>query len=272
MVPSWTFFRVIVSLKLVASSQRELDRSHSVVPNIRGSDTKVEGVGGTPGSQIWFSSLRTKRTNYVLTCLRTCWYTCMQTCLHAWNQVTSTVCMLMFKSARDRGTVPWRSVHPQTDHVTFQPKLSVHPTNWQTVCCDNLLLWHSSTYMIRPRIFRPPRLQGGRFVTCDITSTLPKILCDIMSTLSWSKIWTVCHNILGPICDVLPAVWRHVDVLSQDFSPTRLHVQPAFQRSVDVLSPYFWTSVMSRPPAQQTVDVLSQDLWKKERNLMRQSL
>jgi hypothetical protein len=44
------------------------------------------------------------------------------------------------------------------------------------------------------------------------------MLCDIMSTLSWSKIWTVCHNILGPICDVLPAVWRHVDVLSQVYT------------------------------------------------------
>jgi hypothetical protein len=58
----------------------------------------------------------------------------------------------------------------------------------------------------------------------------------------------------------VPAVWQHVDVLSQDFSQHVCNVQPAFQRSVDVSSPYFWTSVMSCPPAQQTVDVLSQDL------------
>jgi hypothetical protein len=66
-----------------------------------------------------------------------------------------------------------------------------------------------------------------------------------MSTLSWSKIWTVCHNILGPICDVLPPVWRHVDVLSQDFSQHVYDVQPAFQQSVDILSHDFWTFVMS---------------------------
>ncbi len=125
-----------------------------------------------------------------------------------------------------------------------------------------------------------------------------------MSPLSWSKIWTICHNIFGPICDVLPAVWRHVDVLSQDFSQHVCDVQPAFQQSVDVLLHYFWTFVMSCHllsklwmfchrifstrlpcpagfsakcghlshlflhicdvlwPAQQTADVLSQDLWK----------
>ena len=153
-------------------------------------------------------------------------------------------------------------MRPRTNHhTTFRPKLSVHPTNrllWQFTTVTFLHLYDPSTY------FSSTHLQGGRFVTCDITSTLPKMLCDIMSTLSWSKIWTVCHNILGPICDVLPAVWRHVDVLSQDFSQHVCDVQPAFQRSVDVLSPYFWTSVMSRPPAQQTVDVLSQDLRKNQ--------
>jgi hypothetical protein len=32
------------------------------------------------------------------------------------------------------------------------------------------------------------------------------MLCDIMFTLSWSKIWMFCHKIVEPICDVLPAV------------------------------------------------------------------
>jgi hypothetical protein len=95
----------------------------------------------------------------------------------------------------------WCLDDPSTHKLTtrqFDPHLS---SSRQTVCCDNLLLWHSSTYKIRPRIFCLPWLQGGRFVTCDITSTLPKVLCDIMFTLSWSKIWTVCHNIF---------VWTHL--------------------------------------------------------------
>ncbi len=82
-----------------------------------------------------------------------------------------------------------------------------------------------------------------------------------MSTLSWSKLWTLCHNIFGHICDVLPAVWRHVDVLSQDFSQHVCDVQPAFQRSVDVSSHCFWTFCDVLPPAQQTVDVLLQDFF-----------
>ncbi len=118
-------------------------------------------------------------------------------------------------------------------------------STWQTVCWDNLLLWHLSTYTIRPRIFRPPRLQGGRFVTCDITSTFPKMLSDIMSTLSWGKICMVCHKIFGATCDVLQAVWRHVDVLSQDFFQYICDVQPAFHQNVDVLLHDFWTFVMS---------------------------
>jgi hypothetical protein len=140
--------------------------------------------------------------------------------------------------------VPWRSVHPRTDHATFRPTLSVHPTN--------RLLWHSYTCMIRPGIFRPPPLRGGRFVTCDMMSTLLHMLCDIMSTLSWSKIWTVCHKMFGPICDVLPAVWRHVDVLSQDFShPVECERFVAWFLDIcDVL-----------PPAHQTVDVLSRDFF-----------
>jgi hypothetical protein len=92
--------------------------------------------------------------------------------------------------------------------------------------------------------FRPPRLQGGLFVNCDITSTLPKMLCDIMSTLSWSKIWTVWHKIFGLICDVLPPTQQTVDVLSQDFCQHICHVQPDFQQNVDIchttISAHLW--------------------------------
>ncbi len=48
-------------------------------------------------------------------------------------------------------------------------------------------------------------------------------------------------------CDILPAVWQHVDVLSKDFSQHVCHVQPAFQRNVDIdiCHTYFCTFVMS---------------------------
>ncbi len=83
--------------------------------------------------------------------------------------------------------VPRRSIPPQTDHATIRHTLSVHPMNpllWQFTTVTFFHLYNSSTFFL---------------------STLLKMLCDIMSTLSWSKIWTVCHKIFGPICDVLLA-------------------------------------------------------------------
>jgi hypothetical protein len=90
-------------------------------------------------------------------------------------------------------TVPWRSVHPQTDHVTFRPKLSVHPTNrllWQFTTVTNVHLYDPSTYF---------------------SSTLPSR-------------WTVCH-LWHNIHPSQNALWHHVhpflkqnlDGLSQHF-------------------------------------------------------
>jgi hypothetical protein len=45
--------------------------------------------------------------------------------------------------------VPWRSVHPQTDHATFRPKLSIHPTNrllWKFTTVTFVHLYDPSTY------------------------------------------------------------------------------------------------------------------------------
>jgi hypothetical protein len=66
-----------------------------------------------------------------------------------------------------------------------------------TLCCDNLPLSHSYTCMIHPGIFRPPRVEDRQFFICNIPSTLFKMLCDIMSTLLWGKMWTVCHMLPG---------------------------------------------------------------------------
>ncbi len=47
--------------------------------------------------------------------------------------------------------------------------------------------------------------------------------------------------IFGPICEVLLAAQKNVDVLSQVFKKHVRDVQPAFQQNVDVLSHDFWT-------------------------------
>ncbi len=89
--------------------------------------------------------------------------------------------------------VPWRSVHPQTDHATFRPKLSIHPTNrllWQFTTVTFIHLYDPSMYF---------------------SSTPPSR-------------WTVCHlwhNVHPP----QNALWHHVhlflkqnlDGLSQHF-------------------------------------------------------
>jgi hypothetical protein len=163
-------------------------------------------------------------------------------------------------SAMDTRTmliVPWRSIHPhKPTTLQFNPH---YPSTQRTVCCDNLLLWHSYTCTICSGISCLPQLWGGRFFTCDMTSTLLKMLCDIMSTLSWSEIWMVCHMIFGPICDVLPAVQQNVDILSQDFFDTFVMSSRLFSK--------MWTFCCMIPghicdvlaAVQGNVSVLSQD-------------
>jgi hypothetical protein len=77
---------------------------------------------------------------------------------------------------------------PPSTHQPITRQFDPHyPSTQWTVSCDNSPLWHSYTYTIHPGIFRLPRLGGGRFVTSDMTSTLLKMLCDIMSTLPGAK-------------------------------------------------------------------------------------
>ncbi len=118
-----------------------------------------------------------------------------------WEKGTGTIpgdCQELAKNKREKfrglsvagARVPRRSVHLQNDNATIQPTLSVHPTNcllWQFAP----VTFFSYTYTIRPGIFHPPRLQGGRFVTRNMLSTPYYLSCDIMSTLSW----TFCHRI-----------------------------------------------------------------------------
>jgi hypothetical protein len=114
----------------------------------------------------------------------------------------------------------WCLDDPSTDELTLRQFSPHYPSTLRIVCCDSSPLLHSVTYTIHPGIFRPPQLRGGQFVTCDMTSILLKLLCDMMSTLSWSEMWTFCCMIFGPICDVLPHPQRTEDDLSQDYFDT----------------------------------------------------
>jgi hypothetical protein len=105
--------------------------------------------------------------------------------------------------------------------------------------CDIVHLYDSSTYF--------SSTLTSRWTICHLWHNIhpPKMLCDIMFTLSWSEIWTVCHKIFEPICDILPAVWRHVDIMSQDFSKHVFDLQSVFQQNMVILLHDFWTLVMS---------------------------
>ncbi len=108
----------------------------------------------------------------------------------------------------------WCTDDASTHKLTIQHFDPHYPSTQQTICCDNLPLWHSYTCLIRPGIFCPPQVGGGQFVTCNIMSTLFKMLCDIMSTLLWDKMWMLfvtCH--LGT-CGVIWAclAWGGQDI------------------------------------------------------------
>ncbi len=73
--------------------------------------------------------------------------------------------------------VHWRSVHPQTDHVTFRPTLFVHPTN--------RLLWHFTTVTFRLKVDGlsvHPKLWHSDLVNLD---GLSQCHCDILSQSLW---------------------------------------------------------------------------------------
>ncbi len=142
-------------------------------------------------------------------------------------------------------------------HKSTTGKFDPHyPSTNVPSALTTLPLWHSYTCMTHPGIFSC-RLWGGRFVTCDMTSTLLKMICDIISTLSWSEIWMVFHMIFWPICDVLLAVQRNVDVLSQDFAD--MFVMFSYQQNMDVLSHDSGHIYYVQAAGQRNVDVLSQD-------------
>ncbi len=94
----------------------------------------------------------------------------------------------------------WCLDDPSTHKPTTQQLNPHYPSTQWTVCYDNST--HFYIYMICSGAFCPPRLWGGRFVTCDMTSSILKMLCDIMSTLSWSEMWTFFHRMFWHVCDV----------------------------------------------------------------------
>ncbi len=117
--------------------------------------------------------------------------------------------------------LPTNRPRHNSTHTIRQPNKPSVVTTWP---CDYDLY----------RYFHPPRLWGGRFVTCNMTSTLFIMLCGILSTFSWSKMWTICHMIFRHICDVRPAVKRNVEVLSHDVFRHICDAQLAVKQNVDI--------------------------------------
>ncbi len=154
-------------------------------------------------------------------------------------------------------SVPWWSIYPQIDYATIWPTQYIHPTNQSAVTvhpCDILtpvrsaqvffvhpgygldslshVTWHPPPqnalwHQVHP--FQKQNLDGlshdfwthlwypagcsvkcGHFVT-GIFDTF------VMFYRLSSEMWTFRRMISGHICDVLAAVRRDVNVLSQDF-------------------------------------------------------
>jgi hypothetical protein len=71
----------------------------------------------------------------------------------------------------------------------------------------------------------------------------------------------VCHLISGPICDVLLADQRNVDILSQDFFNTFAMSSRLFIKMWTVCRMILGPFCDVLPPTQRNVDILSQDFF-----------
>ncbi len=120
-----------------------------------------------------------------------------------------------------------------------------YPSTQQTVSCDNLPLWHFFTCTVRPDIFHPPRFRVGQFVTCNMTSTLLKMLCDIVSFLSWSRIWTVFTWFLDTLYDVLLAVKQNCGCFVTCFFYTHVMSTSCEAKCAHFVACFLVTLVMS---------------------------
>ncbi len=157
--------------------------------------------------------------------------------------------------------VPWRSVHPQTDHATFWPKLSVHPTNrllWHLTTETFIHLYDPSTYFLST----PP----SRWTVCYLRHNVHP---------PQNALWHYVHPFLKQNLDGLSQhfgthLWRPASCLATcghfvtGFFPTRLRCPAGFSAKCGCFVALFLDICDVLPPAQQTVDVLSQDLWKKQ--------
>ncbi len=140
-----------------------------------------------------------------------------------------------------RFSVPWRYVHPQTDHVTFRPTPYIHPTFcplWQFSTatlrpCDIFLLWHSDSVTI----FYCDTSTMWHFATvtfrlCDNFllwhfDLVTFCYCDILTLWQFSTVtfhlkvdglfvhpkkWTFCHTVTFRPTVILanPWLWHFV--------------------------------------------------------------
>ncbi len=103
---------------------------------------------------------------------------------------TSIYCMNIqrvytVKQSKSLLQVPWRSVHRQTDHATFRPRRSVHPTN--------RLLWQFTTVTFRLKVDGlsvHPKMWHSNLVNLDGLSQSDKLTHCIVLTQS---LWHFIH-------------------------------------------------------------------------------
>jgi hypothetical protein len=86
------------------------------------------------------------------------------------------------------------------------------------------------------------------------------MLCDIMFTLSCTKVRTFFHMIFGHICVVRPAIKRNVAILSHAFW-SLCYVRSAVKQNVDISDMIFEHVCDVQQAVKQNVDILSHDLW-----------
>ncbi len=165
--------------------------------------------------------------------------------------------------------VPWRSVHPQTDHATFWPKLSIHPTNrllWQFTIVTIVHLYDPSTYFSSTK--------PSRWTVCHLWHNVHP---------PQNALWHHVHPFLKQNLDSLSQhfrthLWRPAgclatwDVLSQNFSPTRLRCPAGFSAKCGRFVALFLDICDVPPTCSANCRCFVTGFTKKARNLMRQSL
>ncbi len=142
--------------------------------------------------------------------------------------------------------VPWRSVHPQTDHATIRPTRSVHAMNrlmWQFTTVTFFHLYDPSRYF--------SSTPASRWMVCHMWYNVhpPRnALWHLCPAFPEAKSGWFVTKFLDPFVMSPPppaGCLATCGCFATGFFKHVCNDQLAFQRNVDFLSHDFWTFVMS---------------------------